>query len=424
MSDILNEENVVYIENEFIKLGANMSLGGSITYLAEHGRKNIINSCDWGRQVQLSFYAHPVPYRPEGVEMGEHWTHTGWNPIQSGDFFGNRSKVLEYKVSENEIYVKCIPMQWALKNLPGECTFELWYRLDGKTVNATARLNNDRIDKNQYPACGQELPAVYTNGEYYRIISYVGEEPFTNGEVAEIVSKNTERSWPSDQMVYTENWVALLDDNDYGLGVYSPITCCAVGGFYGEMGHGGDKDPQTGTVSPTNLEILDHDIVYTFGYSLIVGELTDIRREALELNKATNRRRYSFERDRDHFYYRNITDKGFGHQDCLDFDFAPTGCVCSPYFFVKAGECREVILDADIFSENGEVEGEVGFRVYKATTVPSKNIEYKSLPIKLDGRGGRRLHRIDISEMKDCFIEFWMEFGTSGSAKIYSIEFR
>jgi hypothetical protein len=421
---MLNEENVVFVENEFIKLGANMSLGGSITYLAEHGGKNIINSCDWGRQVQLSFYAHPVPYRPEGVEMGQNWTHTGWNPIQSGDCFGNRAKVIEYKVSENEIYVKCLPMQWALNNYPGECTFELWYRLDGKTVNATARLNNNRTDKSLYPACGQELPAVYTNGEYYRIVSYVGEEPFTNGEVTEIVSKNTERNWPSDYMIYPENWVALLDDNDYGLGVYNPFTCCAVGGFYGEMGFGGDKDPQTGTVSPTTFEILDHDIVYTFDYSLIVGDLSSIRKTAIELNKTATRRKYSFEKDRAHFYYRNITDKGFGNQDCLDFDFAPEGCVCAPCFFVKAGECREVILDADIFSEAGEVNGNVGFRLYRETTVPSKNIKYGSLPVKLDGKGGRKIHRIDISEMKDCFVEFWIEFGCHGSAKIYSIEFR
>ena len=38
------DENVVCIENEYIKLGINVALGGAVTYLAEHGKKNLINA--------------------------------------------------------------------------------------------------------------------------------------------------------------------------------------------------------------------------------------------------------------------------------------------------------------------------------------------------------------------------------------------
>ena len=48
----LNDENILYAENESIKLGVNLALGGAITYLAAQGGKNLINSYDWGRQVQ------------------------------------------------------------------------------------------------------------------------------------------------------------------------------------------------------------------------------------------------------------------------------------------------------------------------------------------------------------------------------------
>ena len=240
------DENVVYIENEYIKFGVNIALGGAVTYLAEHGNRNLINSWDWGRQVQLSFYSGPVPFHPEGTEMGTNWTHTGWNPIQTGDCFFNRARVVEHKIEGNTLYVKCIPMQWALNNVPGECEFELWYTLDGKTVNVTARLNNHRSDTTQHRACGQELPAVYTNGEFYRIVSYVGEHPRTGGKLSEIVSKNTgDRHWPSEFMLYPEGWVALLDDNDYGLGVYNPHTCGAVGGFAGGIERMGIGEPKT-----------------------------------------------------------------------------------------------------------------------------------------------------------------------------------
>ena len=50
----VGDEKVIYIENDSIRLGVNLDLGGAVTYLAEHGRKNLINSFDWGRQVQMS----------------------------------------------------------------------------------------------------------------------------------------------------------------------------------------------------------------------------------------------------------------------------------------------------------------------------------------------------------------------------------
>ena len=422
------DDNVVYIENEYIKLGANMALGGSITYLAEHGKNNMINSADWGRQVQLSFYSGPVPFHPEGTEMGVNWTHTGWNPIQTGDCFFNRSKVLEYKIEGNTMYVKCIPMQWALNNVPGECEFELWYTLDGKTVNATATLNNHRADTTQYCACGQELPAVYTNGEFYRIVSYVGENPGTNGKLTDIVNKTSERIWPSEFMVYPENWVALLDDNDYGLGVYNPHTCGAVGGFatrYDEMGWGGPKDWQTATVSPTTSVILDHNIKYTFYYSLIVGNVEEIRKTALELDSAVDHRRFSFAEDRANFYYHNTTDKGFGNQDCLDFDFDNDVWLRSPFVYVSKGECKKIVLDA-IF-EGGDIEGELGFRCYAETTHPDRKgtpCSWETVPFKLCGDGERKLHEIDISCLDKPFFSISFIFKTKGHAKIYSFELK
>ena len=162
----LEDEYLTFIENDHIRLGINMALGGCVTYLAQKGGKNLINSHDWGRQVQLSFYGYPKPFWPEGVAVSSGWEQLGWNPIGCGDAFGNRSKILDSRVTEDSIYVKCIPMQWPLDNVPGDCTFEIWYKLNGNQVEVTARLNNAREDKNQYPACGQELPAVYTNGEW------------------------------------------------------------------------------------------------------------------------------------------------------------------------------------------------------------------------------------------------------------------
>ena len=104
----LTNDNLVFLENESIRIGVNLSLGGALTYLAENGKKNLINSYDWGRQVQMSFYNHPIPFVPEGVPMAERWKHIGWNPIQSGDVGRNRSQVLDWYSKDGEIYVKCV----------------------------------------------------------------------------------------------------------------------------------------------------------------------------------------------------------------------------------------------------------------------------------------------------------------------------
>ena len=40
----LTDDNLVYLENETIRIGVNLSLGGALTYLAEKGKKNLL--CD------------------------------------------------------------------------------------------------------------------------------------------------------------------------------------------------------------------------------------------------------------------------------------------------------------------------------------------------------------------------------------------
>ena len=420
----LSEDNLIFIENEHIRLGANLSLGGALTYLAEKGRKNLINSYDWGRQVQMSFYNHPIPYIPEGHEMADRWKHIGWNPIQSGDVYRNRSRILDHRVTENEIYIKCIPMHWPLDNCEGECTFEVWYRLDGYKVNVTSRLNNARPDKTQYEARWQELPAVYTNGEWYKGVSYVGKKPFCGDALTEIVTKHDKLGYPWLQFYPTENWSALLDDNDYGLGIYIPTTSFSKIGFWLEdkKGYGEVRDRQTGYVAPFAPEILDHNIVYTYNYSLIIGQVEFIRDTAYELDKSADRRRYSFAENRDHFYYKNITDQGFPTGGCLDFDYGVGSEFKSPAVFFDNETCHEILLDACF---DGTCHGDVVFNLYEGLDEKhwGKTREF-SAPFSISGNGERGIFTIDISAAPDCFVGFSLRFANSGKIKIYSLEIK
>jgi hypothetical protein len=301
-----------YLDNGTIKLGVDLNVGGAITYLSKSkSEENVINSWDWGRQVQMSYYAGPVPFTPNGKQPAKEWRGLGWNPIQAGDHFGNASKVLEHRNDGKQIYVKCVPMQWPLDNEPGECTFETWYALDGPAVKVRAALNNNRSDKTQWPARSQELPAVYTNGPYHRLMTYVGDKPFTAGELTRIEHRLGQDGKPWANWSATENWAALVNDDGFGLGVWNPNAYAFIGGFAGKPGKGGPADGPTGYIAPTRSEVLDCNIRHRYAYTLILGDLAAIRQYVYEHANRPAPPQYRFEKDRQGWTYHHATDAGW-----------------------------------------------------------------------------------------------------------------
>ncbi len=310
-------DNISYIDNGKIKLGINLDLGGSITYLSKAGSDlNLINSDDWGRQIQMGHYAGPKPYEPNGKKPVEYWAHLGWNPIQAGDYYGNRSKVLAYKKSKNSLYVKCIPMHWPLNNVPGECIFECWITLKDNTAQIRSRLVNNRPDKTQYEGGGQEMPAIYTNGPWYRVFTYDGSKPYTGAELTQYPSTHP-KDW-----VATENWAALVDDKDWGLGVYEPKTYPFRGGFIGTPGAGGPDDFPTGYLSPIGDEILDYNIDTSYNYVLILGTLKEIRSYVYKQPRPSEHPNWTFNKDRQSWFYRNAVDAGWPIKGELKIDLS------------------------------------------------------------------------------------------------------
>jgi hypothetical protein len=300
-----------YLDNGVVKLGVDLNLGGAVTYLSRAKEDfNIINSWDWGRQVQMSYYSGPVPFMPKGKEPAPQWRGLGWNPVQAGDHFGNSSKTIEHTNDGKTIYVKCVPMQWPLNNEPLEGTFETWYELDGSAVKVRARLNNARSDKTQWPGRMQELPAVYTNGPFYRLMTYSGEKPFTGAELTRVEHFLTPKD-PWAHWFASENWAALVSDEEWGLGVWNPSCYQFSGGFAGKPGKGGASDDPTGYIAPNRAEILDHDIQHEFEYTLILGDLKSIRDYVYAHAKRPAPPAYRFEKDRQGWRYVNARDAGW-----------------------------------------------------------------------------------------------------------------
>jgi hypothetical protein len=278
-----DESQTRYIDNGIIKLGVNLGLGGAICYLSKSDSSdNIINNFDWGRQVQMSFYSGPRPYEPGGKKSSSSWPNWCWNPIQTGDFYGHGSKVVKFS-SDNKknIHLTSIPMQWALDNVPGDCTFEVEIKLDDNKAHITSTLHNARSDKKQYRAQSQELPAIYTNATYYRLMSYIDDAPFTGGKLTHIIKDPTSKSsFPWIRFLATENWCALVNDKDFGVGVYKADNLQFLGGFVGQPNQGGTFDPSTGYMSPVRVDFLDYNLKYVYKYTLIVDSLKGIREYA------------------------------------------------------------------------------------------------------------------------------------------------
>lgn len=71
------DDSFTYIDNGVVKLGIDMGRGGAIGYFSASGGKNIVNCHDMGREIQLSFYAGPNFYNPDGkcdkLFRGQEW---------------------------------------------------------------------------------------------------------------------------------------------------------------------------------------------------------------------------------------------------------------------------------------------------------------------------------------------------------------
>ena len=156
-------------------MGVDLTLGGAVTYLSDelNGGENMVNSYDWGRQIQLSFYSGPWPFiGPNGEEPAPEWVSLGWNPIQSGDAGGNRSQTVFYeKRGDNVIFLRCILMA-AQTGVASECFFECLYTLKDNDQDGA---RSQRLI-GWFTSSSQEMPAIYTNLQYM-LLTYLGISP-------------------------------------------------------------------------------------------------------------------------------------------------------------------------------------------------------------------------------------------------------
>jgi len=339
------EPRMSFIENGSVRLGVDLNLGGAITWLSKSGGENIVNSWDLGRQIQMSIYSGPVPFAVGGKKPAKHWEHLGWNPIQAGDDFGHGSRTLEHTNDGRRMHTVCTPMQWPLDNVPAECVFETWLELDGSAVKMRCRVRNSRADTRQYPARPQEMPAVYLNAPFHRVVSYTGPRPFTGDAIREIprpaVNPHAWSNWRA-----TERWSALVNDQGWGLGLWNPSCLDFGGGFAGKTGPNDARSAGTGFVTAQSVEILDHNIEFEYRCELILGTVDEIRARVVA-GGAPAPPSWRFDQDRQGWHYVNARDEGWPIRKMIRVHLeADDPQLVSPSICVNAEEFSRMQIEA------------------------------------------------------------------------------
>jgi hypothetical protein len=275
----------IIADNGILKVKLDLTRGGAISYISSSGStRNLVNIHDEGRYIQQSYYAgKSIDRKAEGQNPA--WSPWSWNPIQVGDSYGNRSKILDYRQSGDTLYVKCIPMLWDMKNMPAEAEMEQWNILDGNVLKVHCKLTCHRTDTiyQENIADDQELPAVYPISALKTLYTYSGNLPFTNDSLDNPSVINLSSGFWGRYPNISEHWIAFVDSTKWGLGVYNPNCISFLAGMSGTPG-GEAHDGSTSYIAPIKKEILNKNSVFEYDYYVIVGTVNEIRAKVYQLN--------------------------------------------------------------------------------------------------------------------------------------------
>ncbi|HEX4148196.1 MAG TPA: hypothetical protein VHY20_04375, partial [Pirellulales bacterium] len=254
-----------------------------------------------------------------------------------------------------------------------------------------SRMQNARSDKTQYQARRQEMPAIYTNGPYDRLMTYTGARPFA-GEPLSRIEKPAGQQFPWSSWLATENWAALVDDHEWGLGVWQPACYEFSGGFAGKPGQGGTHDSPTGYLGPGHIEIIDHNICHEYYYALVVGPLAGIRRYAEEHARREALPAFRFAEDRQHWRLAGAADSGWPIKGAWHVRLEkPDPQLISPATFWQASDAPRLELTAACRLSTPRA------RIYFKTWDDHQFTEDKALDFELTSDEAPHTYRVDMT---------------------------
>ncbi len=284
IADVISDDTA-YIENDYLKVGARLSWGGGLSYIkaqkgSPKGIENLLNLHDPGRLVQQAYYSTAEAPSHHSVGNGK----ISYNPVQGGDQYNNRSKLVDYRLDSTSMYVKCRPLDWSKNGISTKSYMENTYTLGGNLL----RVDNRFIDFSAYNhtlSMHQELPAFYTISALKKFVYYNGDSPWTNDR---LTFKRDMPFWGGNPEAYnhlkpnnSETWCAFTDDNDahgdFGIGLFVPNVTMLLAGRHKFDNSADPTDVSTNYIAPIRTMKLKSFKPIEYSYLITAGTLCDIR---------------------------------------------------------------------------------------------------------------------------------------------------
>ena len=306
-------EQEIFIQNDTHKLGIDLLWGGALSYLEDldsnvqavsvdgqikvdsnaserynaesvNDNVNLINRNDTGRLVQQSYYG-TLDY-DHGVYMDNDWRY---NPVQGGNQFNDASKIVDLRVTDTEIYIKCRPLDWAKeKEYITPSYMEATYSLEDGAVHTKCRF----VDFSGYPEAEstQEIPAFYCIEPLNNFVYYGGKKPWTNGK---LTSEPDLIFWPDagyPNFYSKENWSAFTGEfeDSFGIGIYVDNEEAFLAGVFERektTNEDPSKDGPTSYIAIVKNRIFKSFDPYQYEYYLATGDTAEIRSTFKKIDK-------------------------------------------------------------------------------------------------------------------------------------------
>lgn len=269
---LIAEPNWQYLENQSLKIGVDLSRGACIGFFAEPStHRNLINHYDEGRFLQQSYYGKQDGSRWEGRKVD--WV---FNPVQGGSWDGKSSKVLSFELKQNQISASIQPRHWANGNLLTNCLMSQTIQLDDNIAKIRFSFKYEGPD--QQVKKHQEVPALFVDAAL-KYLCYTENGKIVKKTPGLLDPITQEKDKGSSGIRYGKNekhWLALVDENNWGIGLLSPgspeFTCYRA--------HGNGKTGPTGSacsyVAPLQTFELKKGLNFEYEIALTIGYLHEI----------------------------------------------------------------------------------------------------------------------------------------------------
>jgi len=266
-----------------LRVAVNLSKGGAIV-AADLNGKSFINAADHSRGGQVSLSDGNGHYDCDGCGVG-------FNPTQAADRYGHASPILATEIGSDYVYVKTQLNQWYPDNKNGgpsqpaltDVVLEQWVRAvptEPRAIRVQYRLTH--LGSDEHLTGGAWLPAVATPVLFKRVMRYVGNSPWANGQ---LTVGDPSGGLPPSRVESNEAWAALADSKNVGLTVYAPgsYPFLRASNQPGTDGPAGSGFNRIGTFA--ELHMAPGSTLNASIY-MIVGEITSARETIYRLHTA------------------------------------------------------------------------------------------------------------------------------------------